>query len=147
MTDTNQPALRPRTVNQPRPGYILIVEDEDALRTIVAGELRSNGYRVEATEGVEAALKPLQGGKCLLDHAALLITDMKLPNGRSGLELLTHLRMHNLSIPVIAMSAMFNTPGWPREQEVRDAGAMEVMYKPFDMDELLNVVNTYIHRS
>ena len=98
-------------------------------------------------EGVEAALKPFEGGGCLLDRSSLLITDMKLPNGHSGLELLAYLRTHNLSIPVIAMSAMFNTPGWPREQEVRSAGASEVMYKPLDLDELSTVLQKYIHHA
>ena len=145
MAVQNPVPPKPRPANQPRPGYILLVEDETALLTIMVEELRGHGYRVEGVEGVEAALKPFDGGGCLLDRASLLITDMKLPRGHSGMELLSYLRVHNLSIPVIAMSAMFNSPGWPREQEVRAAGAMEVMYKPLDLEELYEVLQKYIH--
>ena len=147
MAVPNPNALRPASARPPRPGYILLVEDDDALRTIMVSELQSHGYRVEGAEGVEGALKPFEGGGCLLDRSSLLITDMKLPNGHTGLELLAYLRTHNLSIPAIAMSAMFNSPGWPREQAVREAGASEVMYKPLDIEELVSKIQNYIHHT
>ncbi|MHC4200363.1 MAG: ATP-binding protein, partial [Planctomycetota bacterium] len=80
-------AARPEEAGQAEPGprggteTILLVEDDDSVRGLVAVELRDRGYTViEATNGAEAVLK----GKLHEGAVDLLVTDVILPdrNGR-----------------------------------------------------------------
>ena len=80
---------------------ILLVEDEDALRTQLALNLRSNGYRVlEAVDGQEAIrLWEQHGG-----DVGLVFTDMVMPNGVNGLELVETLRQLKPKLKAIISS-------------------------------------------
>ncbi|MFM8316180.1 MAG: response regulator, partial [Deltaproteobacteria bacterium] len=73
---------------------ILVVDDEEALRKQVASLLASRGYEVdEASDGLEAAQK--------LAHTpfSLVLCDIRMPR-MTGLELLKHIRDHEISTTV-----------------------------------------------
>jgi PAS domain S-box-containing protein len=80
---------------------ILVVEDEPALRLLVRNVLRRYGYRVlDAGHGKEAL-------KIWKEHSAgihLLLTDMMMPEGMSGVELAEILREENPRLKVIYSS-------------------------------------------
>jgi CheY-like chemotaxis protein len=80
---------------------ILVVEDNESLRMLTAQWLKRLGYQVlEAANGREAVeLWNQQGG-----NVALLLTDMVMPGGMSGLELAGQLRAMNSSLKVIISS-------------------------------------------
>jgi two-component system KDP operon response regulator KdpE len=106
---------------------ILIVEDDPAVRRIVSRNLSSHGFRVEAVESGEDAMRVEPSF-----HADLVLLDLGLP-GMSGMEVLSGLR-ERTSTPVIVLSV--------RETEadkVRalDLGADDYLTKPFGVDELL----------
>jgi DNA-binding response OmpR family regulator len=113
---------------------VLLVEDERSIRELVADVLRDEGYAVvEAQDGVEAihALDEYSLQACGL---ALVVMDMMLP-GTDGLAVLDYLGELRGDLPVVAMSAS-------RRQLAAavGAGACAVLYKPFDLDELIGVV-------
>ncbi len=80
---------------------ILMVEDNESLRTVTSQWLHRLGYRVlEATNGAEAVECWHQNG----GQVDLLLTDMVMPGGMSGLELTEQLRALKESLKVIISS-------------------------------------------
>jgi CheY-like chemotaxis protein len=80
---------------------ILMVEDNESLRMVTAKWLKRLGYQVlEAANGREALERWNQHG----GHVALLLTDMVMPGGMSGLELAERLRDMNPAVKVIISS-------------------------------------------
>jgi CheY-like chemotaxis protein len=123
-------------VAPPRP-LVLLAEDDDELRKLLAYKLRRCGCEVlEARNGAQFAelvfehiVEPLPDS---FEPAALIITDQRMP-GRTGLEVLTMLRGAHGDTPVIVISA-FTDPATQRD--ARALGVAAVFDKPFDLDEL-----------
>jgi CheY-like chemotaxis protein len=66
---------------------ILVAEDDEATRRFLADNLRADGYRVAAAAGAGEALRALE-----LRRPDLLLLDLSLESGGSGLELLDRVR-------------------------------------------------------
>ncbi len=80
---------------------ILLVEDERVVRKTIGIYLRRNGYRViEAADGLEA----LSAWKQYRDQVDLLFTDMVMPGGLTGLELVERLRAEKPDLRAIVSS-------------------------------------------
>ncbi len=114
---------------------ILIVEDEEAISTLIRLNLVRAGYQCEtAFDGVEAAN--------LMQEKSydLVLLDVMLP-GMNGYEVLEYAKA--LEIPVIFLTAMGET-----EQKVKGlmAGAEDYIAKPFELTELLARVTTVLRR-
>jgi two-component system, cell cycle sensor histidine kinase and response regulator CckA len=93
LPDSSKP---PSTVS----GTILLVEDEPAVRTLVAQLLRGSGYHViEATHGFEA----LQKMQTLFDQPDLILTDVVMPQ-MSGIDLVQQVRQRHAKTKVLYMS-------------------------------------------
>jgi PAS domain S-box-containing protein len=81
-------------------GTILVVEDQDAVRSLVANILRSYGYQVmEADSGAQALALPDKQ----VDAIDLLVTDVVMP-GMSGRDLATRLAARRKGLRVLYMS-------------------------------------------
>ena len=113
-------------------GHILVVEDDDTLRDILAEALREDGYSVDlAADGSEAL--QLAGAR----RPDLLILDLMMPN-MDGEELVARLHevLGAVVLPVIVVSAS------RRAEEVgARIGAHAALRKPFDLYELADHVN------
>jgi two-component system alkaline phosphatase synthesis response regulator PhoP len=119
-------------------GQIMIVEDDDAIATGLALNLKLAGYASTiARDGIEA-----------LRHAededfALVLLDINLPR-KNGLEVLTALRAADNVVPVIVLSA--------REGEFDKVaalrlGADDYVTKPFALAELLARIDAVLRRA
>ncbi|HWA86487.1 MAG TPA: ATP-binding protein, partial [Opitutus sp.] len=85
---------------------ILLVEDEASVREFAVSVLRSSGYRVlQASSGVEA----LETWKWHHDRIELLFTDLVLPDGLSGLDLLERLRRDKPTLRLVMTSGYPDT--------------------------------------
>ena len=107
---------------------ILVVDDEQIQRAILAEVLRDEGYLVvEAADG-EAALQRVNGG-----GIDLILTDVRMP-GISGEELLVKVREERPHLPVLLITAHDTV-----EQAVAamQAGAFSYIAKPINLDGLL----------
>jgi len=111
--------------------HLLIVDDEEAQRTVLAGFLRKRKYRVSTAGGADEALRVAAN-----ETVDLVLTDMRMP-GRSGVELLDALRRLNPDIGVVVMTA-FGTVASAVDAMKR--GATDYLTKPVDLDELELVV-------
>jgi DNA-binding NtrC family response regulator len=104
---------------------ILLVEDEDRLRRVIALHLRSEEFDVDEAASAEQALP-------LVSQAGLVLTDLRLP-GMDGLEFLARLRERNARAPVVVMTA-FGTV--ENAVEAMKRGASDFLLKPFSLDHL-----------
>jgi CheY-like chemotaxis protein len=117
---------------------ILVVDDDVLIRSLVAEWLTQAGYSVRQAEHGMAALAMLRSAP-----ARLLITDMQMP-GLNGAETLAVLRREFPAVPVIAMSAQFNSGlGLTPETAVKQ-GACKVLAKPFARQDLLDLVRAAV---
>jgi two-component system, cell cycle sensor histidine kinase and response regulator CckA len=76
-----------QTPDQPGRGAetVLVVEDEDAVRTLVCRVLERFGYQVLSAENGAAAMEVWNANRDVID---LLLTDMVMPGGISGVDLI-----------------------------------------------------------
>jgi len=124
----------PLTSMERKTETILVVEDEPVLREFVTSVLESHGYSIlQAGDGVEA-LQIARDNNLKID---LLLTDMVMPNGVSGIHLANQLRANREGIKVLFTSGY--------SQELMDnAGelltANNFLPKPFDVNRLLGTV-------
>jgi two-component system NtrC family response regulator len=116
---------------------IMVVDDEPAQRTVLAGFLRKKGMEVLATASVDDALQ-LASSRTL----DLVLTDLRMP-GKDGLTLLDGLRGINPEVPVIVMTA-FGTVATAVDAMKR--GASDYLTKPIDLDELEVLVARTLER-
>jgi CheY-like chemotaxis protein len=79
---------------------LLIVEDEPAVRNLVASALRHDGYRLLLAGSAEEALAIAEAHDGPID---LLLTDAIMP-GKSGLELANIMAVQRPGLPIIVMS-------------------------------------------
>jgi CheY-like chemotaxis protein len=95
------PAIPPPKIMQPGVETILLVEDELSLRVLAKKILTKLGYTVlEAESGVRA----LSVWSRHREHIALVLTDLVMPDGLSGLELAEQLRRDQPDIKIIFTS-------------------------------------------
>jgi hypothetical protein len=110
---------------------LLVVEDEEAVRSVTRSILERNGYDVVTFGAAEEALAELASDA----RVDLLLTDVVMP-GMSGPQLADRARGLRPDLPVLLMS------GYPRdllEQGAIDPGLVMVK-KPFDSHALLDHV-------
>ncbi len=109
------------------PATILVVEDDPALRTVLAATLKAAGLRpVTARDGAE--------GQRWLAHYRpdLVLLDLGLPD-QDGLDLIGHIRERG-STPIVVLSAR---DAEAMKVEALDRGADDYVVKPFGVEELL----------
>jgi two-component system, cell cycle sensor histidine kinase and response regulator CckA len=113
---------------------ILVVEDEPTLRALVRKVLERDGYEVvEASSGL-AALELWSSKKPRVD---LLLTDMVMPDGISGLQLAERLKTENPALKVVF------TTGYSAELLGKDFVLKEgvnFLQKPYPPQKLVQTV-------
>ena len=122
-----------------RQGTILVVEDEDALRSLIVRTLRREGYEVLDAETPEAALRLAHGFEGRID---LLVSDVVMP-GMSGVEFAEQLRLSRPDTLVIFIS------GYASEEVIRRGvieSAAPFLAKPFMPNDLVALVNEVMER-
>ena len=116
---------------------ILYVEDEKFLAEAVIHLLKKNkimiDYAADGNEGLELALKP---------NYDCVVLDIMLPH-MSGLEILEAMRRHNVTTPVIMLSALNEV-----EDKIKglELGADDYLAKPFKTAELIARINAVTRR-
>jgi CheY-like chemotaxis protein len=119
---------------------ILIVDENDTCRESPEASLKSLGYEVfEAATGQEAI------DKASSLHPDLIMMDLRLP-GMSGDEATARLKRNlaTRNIPVVISTAWTTACNvGERANRALDAGAAEILYKPFHLTMLRDVLRTY----
>ena len=129
-------AVRPEAVSpQPAGATVLLVEDDPAVRKMVARSLGVLGYKlVEATDG-EAAIKAMEEADGKVD---LVLTDMVMP-GMNGPDLVMRLRARWPALGVVMMSGYSGDRYADSELIPSDVGFLE---KPFAVADLRRTIRS-----
>jgi len=114
---------------------ILLVEDDDEVRSVLKTLLQEEGHEVsEAAEG-NAAIE--QFLKLSVD---LVVTDLVMPD-KEGLETIIDLRRTHPDVKIMAMSGGGRNSPQDYLDMAKRLGAIEVIAKPFSIDDFLRCVN------
>ena len=114
---------------------ILVIDDEPNFCRIIEAKLRRSGFQVTIAPDAASGENKLSSSR----YSALLL-DLRLPDA-NGVDLLPRLRQLAPNTPIILMTAY-------EEERLRDRalanGAVEVLYKPFDLDHLVELIQASI---
>src|SRR5438876_2510264 len=117
--------------------HLLLVEEETPLRQAVAEQLGDRGYRVEQADSGEAAIAKLA------DFAYdIIITDLRLPgiDGSAVVEAAVERYPHIIAIVVTGFGTVKDAV------EAIKRGAWDFVGKPFQIDELLHVLDSALEQ-
>ncbi|MCC6624674.1 MAG: sigma-54-dependent Fis family transcriptional regulator [Deltaproteobacteria bacterium] len=112
-------------------GRVLVLDDNEAIRTSVAMYLDDAGYEAQPVASLGAAVRALEDG-----HFDLAVADYMLPDG-TALDLLARLRDSGNALPIIVLTGHGSIDLAVRA--VR-AGAEHFLTKPLELPALLEVV-------
>jgi DNA-binding response OmpR family regulator len=127
---------RAHLLSSPFMARILLIEDDDSVRTMLRETLEHFGHTViEARNGKEG-LERFQHA-----NADLVITDVVMPE-KDGLEVLVALRNTHPTVKLIAISGADS--GEDYLDSARLMGAAKVLLKPFKSEELMAVIQNLL---
>lgn len=111
---------------------MLVIDDEETIRDVVADALQLEGYPVAiASNGLEA-LRIIDQ-----EEPSLVLLDMRMPV-LDGWGFNREFRQRGYNVPIIVLTAAQNAKRWAEE-----IGAAGYLSKPFDLDDLLRIVDRY----
>jgi CheY-like chemotaxis protein len=117
---------------------ILLVEDEPQLRRFVLTQLKGLGYSVLEAEAGSAALEILRSEP----HIDLLFTDLLMPGGMSGFDLVKHARELNPDLKVLL------TTGYAAEADSMLADVKEpILKKPYKRQQLAQALRSVLEQA
>lgn len=123
-----------------RAPIVLIVDDNPAIRNVIAWSLKLGGYEpIEATNGDEAVAW-MEQAACEQRYPAVILLDLAMPsmNGETFLQWLQNTWPARYPIP----SIIIVTAGYADER-VLSAHVKQIVTKPFHMRDLLEAVRTW----
>ncbi|MDP9728630.1 response regulator [Alicyclobacillus tolerans] len=118
---------------------VLVVDDEESIRTLVAYNFQKSGYEVETVGDGKSAYELIRQNP---QRLSLVILDLMLP-GMDGLEVCRRLRQEKVEVPIILLTA--------RDEEVDlvvglEMGADDYVKKPFSPRELVARARAVLRR-
>lgn len=127
--------LEKGTPEKPKKFAILVVDDDEAVRTTLAEMLEIQEHDVSmASSGPEAVRMVMQR------HYDIMFTDLGMP-GMSGWELSQEIRQRSPQTHVVMIT------GWGTQldhQKAAESNVKKILPKPVSYDEIMHVVNDYV---
>ena len=117
--------------------HILVVDDDEGIRSLVKKYLNENNFLVSTADSAESASKKIE-----VIEFDLIILDIMMP-GKSGLEFIKE-NKKNLGTPIILLTAK----GEPTERiEGLEIGADDYLPKPFEPKELILRIKNILEKT
>ncbi|MCL4508285.1 MAG: response regulator [Chloroflexi bacterium] len=115
---------------------VLVVDDQPSIRAMLEAILSDEGYRVDVAEHGVAALRI-----ALTSPPCLILLDLRMPvmDGESFIAEYRHTGGHRA--PILILTAERGN-----EHMVDELGVVGVLQKPFDLAELLDMVDCHVSR-
>lgn len=121
---------------------ILVAEDDDEMRELLARTLERAGYQVvQLEDGAELSdyLELINVRSSRASQPDLVLTDVRMP-GKSGLDVVRQARHVGLTCPVVVLSGFASELGL----EASGLGDTVLLSKPIEVDALLKVVRRMV---
>jgi len=115
----------------PAKNKILVVDDEEALRTVLAAELEGEGYQVTTAADGQEAINILSSA-----GFDLILLDIKMPNV-DGFEVLKLAKERHPATKIIMLTGFADLKN---AIESKKLGAEDFVSKPYDLVDLLTTV-------
>jgi CheY-like chemotaxis protein len=124
------------------PYRLLVADDDRAFRALLVAALRVDGYEiVEVATGLELQDALVTPPPAADGHAFdLVISDVRMP-GLSGIDALARLGRSPMAPPVLFITAFADDEV---HEQARRAGAVDVLDKPLDVDDLRAFVAEFL---
>jgi DNA-binding NtrC family response regulator len=110
---------------------ILVVDDEEALRTVLSSELINAGYEIATAADGDEAISTVQNKKF-----DLVLLDIKMPKV-DGFEVLRFIKKNSPTIKVIMLTGFADLKN---AIESKKHGAEDFVSKPYDLVDLLTTI-------
>ena len=117
--------------------HILVVDDDEGIRSLVKQYLNENKYLVSTADSAEDAKKKIE-----IIKFDLIILDIMMP-GKSGLEFIEE-QKHTLETPIILLTAKGQTK---ERVEGLEVGADDYLPKPFEPKELILRIKNILNKT
>ncbi|MDQ8153761.1 MAG: response regulator [Gemmatimonadota bacterium] len=127
-----------RGVQEPLVRRVLVVDDEESIRSALAKFLRTRGYEVTVAENGDDALAAVRTG----DRYTLMLCDVRMP-GMTGIELVPQVLDIDGDLAVMMLTAV-NDAG--TATEALASGAMDYLMKPIELKDLEKAIERILHR-
>ena len=117
--------------------HIFLIDDDASMRKAISRLLNEHGYLVEEFSSGESFLENLRERS-----PAVILLDMEMPK-INGIEIQRRLILRGIKTPIIFVS------GHSHQQQIVDSmkyGAVEFIFKPFQLDNLLLVISKAIQK-
>lgn len=117
--------------------HVFLIDDDASIRKAISKILNEQGYLVEEYTNGESFLENLRERS-----PAVILLDMEMP-GINGIEIQNRLILRGIKTPIIFVS------GHSHQQQIVDSmkyGAMDFIFKPFQLDDLLLVISKAIQK-
>jgi CheY-like chemotaxis protein len=125
-------------------GTILLVDDEPLVRVMTGAVLTAMGWSVLNVSSSEDAVQMLRHMRQRDTQVDMVILDLILPSGMSGLDAVRHLREVQPGVRILACSGFF---GDETGTSCLDMGFNAVLAKPFSAEDLAQAVFQCMHSS
>ena len=116
---------------------ILVIDDEEIMRSFLCDMLFDEGYQVQAVPSGEEGIKLFQK-----ENFHLVVTDLKMP-GFSGIDVLKAVKNANPNADVIMITGYASVE---TAVESMKLGAVDYITKPFEMDQIKNVIRVTLEK-
>lgn len=120
---------------------ILLIEDDELFRSVLADALTAHGYVVTQASDGEVGLRLFRE-----EPTDLVLTDIVMPN-KEGVATVTELRRENPGLPIVAMSGGLAYNPDLYLKLAGGMGASRTLRKPFDLPTLLTTLRDVLAES
>jgi putative two-component system response regulator len=117
---------------------ILVVDDENTIRLVLAKYLRTRGFDVSTAESGDAALEAIASGT----KFDLMLCDVRMP-GLSGVELVPAALEIDPGLGIVMLSAVNDAP---TATEAMAHGVLDYLTKPIELKDLYDAVQRALHK-
>jgi len=120
--------------------YIMVIDDSPTIRVSVELALKQLGFMIKQAENGQDALDKISEIKNSGDEIVLCLSDINMPV-LNGIEFITEFRKVDKFTPVVVLTTEAEKD---IIQKGKEAGASGWIIKPFQAEDLLNVVKRFV---
>ncbi|MEW6429172.1 MAG: ATP-binding protein [Thermodesulfobacteriota bacterium] len=124
---------------QSRRKRILLLDDNDALREMLATYFNRIGHEIEVARDGEEALRLFRQASQAGTPYGVLILDLLIPGGRGGGDIIDEIRAQDPEVRAIAASGL---PSAPEMENFRQHGFDAAIAKPFELGDIRRLVDS-----